>query len=207
MAQLKRIPQTLGLLIVCSIFVLFLAAACSDDDESSSGGGDNDPKPQATATNAPSVDDDESSSGDGDNDPATEATATVTPSVVNVSFPDAGFDIILDVDSVPAGSVVFNVSTAPSRAEHHEFLVIRTDLAPDALPINDEDAVDAVDEDQVEIVGRIEEFYTEGGTTESATFDLEPGNYVLICNLVEAGQFEISIHYPLGERTAFTVTE
>lgn len=133
----------------------------------------------------------------GDDDEEGDAHGGAAASVVNVSFIE--WSVIPDVGSVPAGSVTFDVTNDSS--SNHELVVIRTDLAPDALPVVEH----KVDEDQVEVIGRIEEFAP--GATESATFDLEPGNYVLICNLEERGQFDVVFHYELGERTAFEVTE
>ena len=76
-------------------------------------------------------------------------------------------------------------------ALEHEFVVVRSDLAVDALP----QAGGAVDESQIEVVGRIEQW--PGGETKEATFSLTAGSYVLICN--------IPGHYQLGMRAAFRV--
>src|SRR3990172_4118374 len=52
-----------------------------------------------------------------------------------------------------------------------------------------------------------DETFAPGGT-ETASFDLEPGNYVLICNVLhEEESGEVHRHYQLGMRTAFEVTE
>lgn len=117
---------------------------------------------------------------------------------VNVSLIE--WSVVPDTTSVAAGSVTFTATN--DGAENHELVVIRTDLAPDALPVVE----GKVDEDQVDVIGEIEEFAP--GQTESATFDLEPGNYVLICNIAEVEEDgEIESHYQLGMRTAFEVTE
>jgi uncharacterized cupredoxin-like copper-binding protein len=85
--------------------------------------------------------------------------------------------------------VTFNISNeGPST---HEFVIIKSDDAPDALPTKDgeveEDKLDAVDE-QEDIAP---------GTTAELTTELEAGSYVIICN--------ITGHYEAGMRTAFTV--
>ncbi len=111
-------------------------------------------------------------------------------SAVSVTLAD--FSISADPQGVPAGSVTFSVSNkGPSE---HELVVLRTDLAPDALPVEE----GKVEEEAsgIEEVGEVEEF--EAGGTESATFDLEPGSYVLICN--------IPGHYEAGMYLAFEVT-
>jgi uncharacterized cupredoxin-like copper-binding protein len=101
--------------------------------------------------------------------------------------------------SVAAGSVTFAVTN--DGEEPHEFLVIRSDLAPDALP-TDEDG--KVPEEEIDLIDEIEPF--AAGTTEEMTLDLEAGSYVLICNIVELlpGE-EPESHYLQGMHTAFTV--
>jgi plastocyanin len=119
---------------------------------------------------------------------------------VDVTLQD--WSVIPAQDSVEAGSVTFNVTNEGPHP--HEFVVIRTDLAPDALPTMPEGMVDEEGEG-IEVIGEIEEF--PRGETRSATFDLDPGSYVLVCNLVgnpvthPGGE----IHYEMGMRTAFTV--
>jgi len=104
-------------------------------------------------------------------------------------------------DVVPAGEMTFDVeNTGPDHP--HEFMVIRTDLAPDALPAAEDGSVDEEGEG-IEVIGEIEEFAP--GETRSSTFDLEAGNYVLICNLVEGHEGEMMVHYSLGMRVPFTV--
>ncbi len=102
------------------------------------------------------------------------------------------------VTSVEAGDIYFLVDNLGP--EHpHELVVIRTDLAPDALPtIHD----GSVPEDDIELVGEVEEFAP--ASSASHVFHLEAGNYVLICNIVEeTGNLES--HYGEGMRVAFTV--
>lgn len=111
-------------------------------------------------------------------------------STVNVKLND--FSIAPDVSSVGAGSVTFVAENAgPSE---HELVVLETDLAPDALPVEG----GAVEEEAsgIEAIGEIEEF--EAGAQESATFDLAAGHYVLICN--------IPGHFGKGMAVAFEVT-
>jgi hypothetical protein len=115
--------------------------------------------------------------------------------------------------SVEAGPVSFNVeNTGPDHP--HELVVIKTDLAPDALPTTEEGAADE-EGGGIEIIGEIEEFPPR--EAREATFDLEPGNYVLVCNVVaEAGEHGegeeegehmggMEVHYKMGMFTAFTV--
>jgi len=141
----------------------------------------------------------------GDDEEAAQPTAAGQPTVggeepstVGISLIE--WSVVADKTSVPAGTVTFEASN--DGEEEHELMIIRSDLEPGALPLTDEMAVD---ETQVEVVGEIEEFAPGG--TESASFDLEPGNYILICNLVEEMEDgQIHRHYQLGMRTAFEVT-
>ena len=94
----------------------------------------------------------------------------------------------------PAGKNNFEVRNTGKIA--HEFVIFKTDLAPDDLPLNkDGDAVDEEGEG-VEHVDEIEDI--NPGKTKSLTVDLDAGKYVLICNL--------PTHYKLGMHTAFEVT-
>jgi uncharacterized cupredoxin-like copper-binding protein len=102
--------------------------------------------------------------------------------------------------SVTAGQVYFLVENA-GPDDPHEFVVIRTDEAPDALPVVE----GRVPEDEVDIVDEIEPFAPN--SSASITLDLEPGNYVFICNVAEVEEGELESHYQLGMRVAFEVTE
>jgi hypothetical protein len=104
-------------------------------------------------------------------------------------------------DSAPAGSVSFEVeNTGPE--DIHEFVVIRTDLAPDALPTGEDGSVDETGEG-IEVIGEIEDIAV--GSTETLRSDLEAGSYAFICNIVEEEGGDTLVHYELGMRTGFTV--
>ena len=110
--------------------------------------------------------------------------------------------ITIDRDSVAAGEVTFEVENQ-GPADPHEFVVLKTDLAADALPTKPEGGVDEAGAG-VEEIGEIEEFPV--GESRSASFDLEAGSYVFICNLVEEDDGEVEDHYAEGMTVAFTVT-
>ena len=120
-------------------------------------------------------------------------TPTPIPGAVNVAVSLVEFSVDLDLSSVPSGPVAFQVSNDGSI--DHNFQVIRTDLAVDALPQSD----NKVDEtaDALEIVGRISDFGA-GGSQTAQFLELVPGSYVLICN--------VPGHYDGGMRVGFTVT-
>lgn len=65
----------------------------------------------------------------------------------------------------------------------HELVIIKTDLAAGRLPVKEA----KVDEDAAgEVIGEVEEF--DAGKIETATFDLESGRYVFVCNI--AGHYQ-----------------
>jgi hypothetical protein len=100
------------------------------------------------------------------------------------------FSLVPAVTSGPAGPFAFDVDNrGPALA--HEFKVVRTDLAHDALPIVG-DQVDEADP-AVTVVLALERF--ESGRFGRVT--LEAGSYALICN--------IPTHYQMGMSAAFTV--
>jgi uncharacterized cupredoxin-like copper-binding protein len=78
--------------------------------------------------------------------------------------------------TAPAGVVTLSVSNIGPTT--HEFVVVRTDLPDDELPIGSDGL--SVDEDRLDEVEEIEG--VEDGSTEQVTVRLEPGRYVLFCN-------------------------
>ena len=141
------------------------------------------------------------SSGDGEPEP-TAATAVQQPvdSEVNVRLFEWTFDA--DVESVAAGAVTFNARNIG--ATSHDLVIIRSDLATAALPVIKGGGVDEASS-QIEVVGKIDEF--EPGFERSAVFDLEPGVYALICNIVDETDAGRRSHYQLGMWIELRVTE
>lgn len=120
-------------------------------------------------------------SGDDDVEPA----STTTVQIVLMEWA-----VEPEVARVAPGNVTFRISNRGWVP--HEFVVVRTDLSVDALPV----ARARVDERQVAVVGRVDKFFGMRETRE-ITLTLEAGKYALICNSLG--------HYPLGVRTAFRV--
>lgn len=121
------------------------------------------------------------------------------------------FKILPEPASASAGSVTFNARNIG--AEAHELVVLKTDLDGADLPTNDDGSVDEAGAG-IEIIGEIQEI--AAGAEKSASFDLEPGNYVLLCNIVDempaAGETPMAtgeatghVHYAEGMYAAFTV--
>lgn len=104
-------------------------------------------------------------------------------------------------DVAPAGEVVFEI-TNDGPEDVHEFVILRTDLNPADLPIDEHGAV-TEEGDAIEVVDEIEDVPV--GETQELTVTLEAGNYVLLCNIYDEGEDEA--HFALGMRTAFTVED
>jgi len=126
----------------------------------------------------------------GEGSTASTGTDTSTGAVVASTVKD--FAIALTPTSEAAGEIKFEITNeGPSE---HEFVVLKTDLAPDQLPVDG----DAVSEETEGVVNAGEVEDIASGTTESLALTLDAGNYVVICNLPG--------HYTQGMRTGFTVT-
>jgi uncharacterized cupredoxin-like copper-binding protein len=101
--------------------------------------------------------------------------------------------------SVAAGDVTFTVTNS-GPDDIHEFVVLKTDLAAGALPVDENGAVTEEGEG-IEVVDEIEDIPV--GQTQDLDVTLEAGKYVLICNIWSEEEQEA--HYQMGMRTDFTV--
>jgi uncharacterized cupredoxin-like copper-binding protein len=115
---------------------------------------------------------------------------TVNPNARTVNATLTDNKIVLDQSTVPRGTITFNVKNAGTMV--HEVVVLKTDVAADKI---------APDPDEP---GKMSEDGSQGESgdldptaAKTFTLDLEPGNYVLICNQ--------PAHYLLGMHIAFTV--
>lgn len=111
-----------------------------------------------------------------------------------VKATEKDFNISLASSSVKSGKVTFEVTN--SGPSTHEFVVFKTDLAAGQLPTSK--AGTEVDESGqgVTHVDEIEDI--SSGSSKSLTVTLQPGKYVIICNLPG--------HYKLGMHSALTVS-
>jgi hypothetical protein len=165
-----------------SLAVLLGLAACGDDDGDALASGDGD---------AAAADDGCVLEGASEADPE---------AIVDVALTE--FALAPVPAEVTAGAVKFQAVN--DGAEPHEVVIARYDGEIADLPTDDEGAVD---EDQLPngaVIGEIEGF---AGGTCAGTFELEAGDYVLFCNIVEDEENgETEAHYTEGMVTAFTVT-
>lgn len=110
--------------------------------------------------------------------PAGSAKASVAK--VKVGLKE--FKVLPAPTQAKAGLVVFTVQNVGKL--DHSFVVIKTNRAPNALPVKGATASEAGK------VGKIEPF--KPGQTRTLTLNLKPGKYVLLCNVpghYKAGQF------------------
>lgn len=116
-------------------------------------------------------------------------------------------------NSVPAGLVRFAVANG-GPDDPHELVIFKTDLPIDQLEqiaiANTEERGFLPEEgvDGVEFIGEVEEF--DPGEQRSGVFELEAGNYVFICNIVEPEELDEEgnpeSHLLEGMAIPFTVT-
>jgi len=129
----------------------------------------------------------------------TGSTGGATGLKTTVEVSEQEFAILPAADSAPAGDVTFDVTnTGPD--EVHEFVVLATDLAADALPTNKDGSADE-EGAGIKPVDEIEDIAV--GDTPTLTVSLAPGSYVLICNIVDEDTG--TSHYHAGMRIGFTV--
>ena len=124
--------------------------------------------------------------GDDDDDEGADVDVVVSEFIVDPSE-----------DSVEAGEVTFAIDNQGS--ETHEFLVVEAASADD-LPVDDDGAFD---EEADGVVDEVEDI--EAGDTAELTLDLEAGDYVLLCNVVEDEDGEAESHFAEGMHADFTV--
>jgi uncharacterized cupredoxin-like copper-binding protein len=123
--------------------------------------------------------------GGDDNKSSTPAASDTTSSgttTINASLGE--YFIKLDKSSVPKGQVQFSVSNVGKIK--HEFVVLKTNLAPGKLPVKGGEANEDVGPSPGEIPN------LPSGKKKTLAVKLSPGKYVLICNLpghYKAGQY------------------
>lgn len=116
------------------------------------------------------------------------------PSKVDVGL--TTYKMTMSTNSAKAGNIVFHVHNDATDLKH-EFVIFKTDLPEDQLPLNSEGAVD----EEGAGVTHVDEVEVEPGNSEDLSVNLEPGNYVMICNINDNNEQ----HYMHGMHAAFTV--
>ena len=122
----------------------------------------------------------------------TTAAASAGPTAVNVmggEKPDGKYYLTVTPGSVKAGKTTITFKNAGTKV--HEVVVLKTDTPAGNLKVG---ANHEVSEDAS--VG--EDSETDPAKTKTTTIDLQPGNYVLVCN--------IERHYEKGMYAPLTVS-
>jgi uncharacterized cupredoxin-like copper-binding protein len=110
------------------------------------------------------------------------------------------WQISLSSTTPSAGKITFNITNSGDK--EHEFVVRKTDLQSDKLPLNADGEVseDATELTEVGDPSEVAEI-AAGSTDKSLTVTLQPGHYVIFCNL----HVEELLHYDKGMHVDFTV--
>jgi uncharacterized cupredoxin-like copper-binding protein len=110
------------------------------------------------------------------------------------------WQISLSATTLKSGSITFNIKNDGDK--EHEFVIRETDLKSDSLPLN---ADGEVSEDATELteVGDPSEVadIASGSSDKSITVNLQPGHYVIFCNL----HVDDLLHYQKGMHIDFDV--
>ena len=107
--------------------------------------------------------------------------------------------MVADSKKVSAGEVTITVQNRGK--EKHEMVLLKTDVPYDQLPLKREGGID--EKGAGSVVDEIEDI--EPKMIKSMTVKLEPGSYVLLCNIVEEDAGKMEEHYKMGMRTPLTV--
>jgi plastocyanin len=123
----------------------------------------------------------------------------------NVTATLKEWEIKLASTDLKAGDIQINFTNNGDK--EHEFLVRKTDLAPDKLPLltsgEDKGRVDEESSQLTEVGNPSEIAVIPPGTTGlSLRLTLQPGHYVVFCNL-HVGDL---LHYKKGMHAEFTVS-
>jgi uncharacterized cupredoxin-like copper-binding protein len=110
--------------------------------------------------------------------------------------------ITLNPTAGAAGEVTFTISNQGEK--DHEFVVVKTDLAADALPtVAEGEDAGIVDEEGTGFTPIGEKEDIKAGTDNNVlTLTLDPGHYVIFCNVHD----QDLVHYQKGMHTAFSVS-
>jgi uncharacterized cupredoxin-like copper-binding protein len=111
----------------------------------------------------------------------------------DIQATEADFTVSLSTSTAQAGNVTFDVmNQGPSI---HEFVVLKTDLPADQLPMKDQLSV----EEEGNGIQHIDEIPSiKPCSSKSLSVNLKPGSYVVLCNLPG--------HYAQGMYASLTVS-
>lgn len=125
------------------------------------------------------------------------------PTKINATL--TTYTLTLSSDTASAGKITFHVTNSATD-QNHEFVIFKTDLPVDQLPMKDSgdgSGTLQIDEEGagVQHIDEIPDSDLPVGASKDLTVDLQPGRYVIVCNLVVNG---VS-HFMQGMHAVFTV--
>ena len=128
------------------------------------------------------------------------AACSSGPSTGPVAATVKEWQISLSSTTHAAGPITFNITNGGDK--EHEFVVRKTDLTSDKLPLNADGEVseDAPELTEVGDPSEVAEI-ASGSSDKTLTVTLQPGHYVIFCNL----HVEDLLHYQKGMHVDFTV--
>lgn len=193
MIQMLTLGRAFAAVVALLLISLFAAGCGSDDpvDEAGAAGATTATAPPETqpATTAPSMTDAEASAATPTTTEAKTAQAMPTRVRVTLGSPNE-FSLVSSATRISAGEAIFTVINEGQL--EHELVMVKT--PKDAANLSPEDIVHGEEK------GRVNEHPEHQAPGETMRFraDLEPGHYVLLCNV--AG------HYQAGQYLNFVVT-
>lgn len=122
--------------------------------------------------------------------PSAAASASAAAGGAPVAVELSEWKVAPSPATASAGSVTFEVKNSGTQV--HEFVVVKTDLKANALPVVDH----KIDESTLTPVDEIED--VAAAATPTLSVDLDAGHYVLLCN--------IETHYEQGMHADFDVS-
>jgi uncharacterized cupredoxin-like copper-binding protein len=142
-------------------------------------------------------------------EPASAPVAAKPPaaeSALDVTLEE--YQILTSLDSVRSGKVKFTIHNAGTMT--HEVVILRSpsvDALPKVTVAGGERKVGDVDEEAVPESDKPGEATVKQGKTVEKTFSLQPGTYVLICNIdMKLPDGSILSHFQRGMYQLLTVT-
>jgi uncharacterized cupredoxin-like copper-binding protein len=128
---------------------------------------------------------------------ATSGGAATGPASATVDVTLKDWAIIPSLTTAKAGNITFNIQNA-GPGKSHEFIILKTDLAPDALPTMKDHSLN---EDGTGVTSPGEGGVIAPGKSESVTVKMTPGKYVFVDNIVEKSL----VHWEKKAYATFTV--
>lgn len=128
------------------------------------------------------------------------AACSSGPTAGPVSATVKEWQIDLSSTTLKAGALTFNITNAGDK--EHEFVIRKTDLKSDKLPLNADGEVSEEAPELTEVGDPSEVAEIKPGSSNSTiTVTLQPGHYVIFCNL----HVDDLLHYQKGMHIDFDV--